>query len=217
MSTVAQMIARTEDRWPDAPRGGERARPGAVRVSPARRQPRGRQLRRRQHVGQGHGTDHVGREVPAIWVKGSGSDLATMERKHFTPLRLEEMLPLLEREEMSDEEMVAYLARCQLDPAAPRSSIETLLHAFVPAPHVHHTHPDAINVLAGSRDGEQADRGVLRRRSGVDPVHPARLHARQAGRAGGAREPGLQLVVLAKHGLVVWGDSAEEAYAGRSR
>ncbi len=49
---------------------------------------------------------------------------------------------------MSDEEMVAYLARCQLDPATPRSSIETLLHAFVPAAHVHHTHPDAINVLA---------------------------------------------------------------------
>ena len=37
--------------------------------------------------------------------------------------------------------MVAYLARCQLDPAMPRPSIETLLHAFVPAAHVDHTHP----------------------------------------------------------------------------
>ena len=78
--------------------------------------------------------------------------------------------------------MVAHLARCQVDPAAPRSSIETLLHAFVPAPHVHHTHPDGINVLAGTRDGERLVRRVLRRRGGLDPLHPARLHARQAGR-----------------------------------
>ena len=91
---------------------------------------------------------------------------------------------------MSDEDMVAYLARCQLDPAMPRASIETLLHAFVPAPHVHHTHPDGINVLAGTADGERLMRRVLRRRRGLDPVHPPRLHALQAGRRGGARQPG---------------------------
>ena len=97
------------------------------------------------------------------------------------------MLPLFERDEMTDEDMVAHLARCQTDPAAPRASIETLLHAFVPADHVHHTHPDAINVLAGTRDGERLVARVLRRRGRVDPVHPPRLHARQAGRRGGAR------------------------------
>ena len=124
-----------------------------------------------------------------MWVKGSGSDLATMEAKHFTGLKLDEVLPLIERDEMSDEDMVAYLARCQLDPAMPRCSIETLLHAFVPAPHVHHTHPDGINVLAGTADGERLVRGVLRRQRRLDPLHPARLHAVQAGRRGGARQP----------------------------
>ena len=34
--------------------------------------------------------------------------------------------------------------------------------------------------------------GVLRRRGGLDPLHPARLHARQAGRDGGAGEPGAE-------------------------
>ena len=148
-----------------------------------------------------------------MWVKGSGSDLATMEREHFTPLRLDEMLAVFERDEMSDEDMVAHLARCQVDPAAPRSSIETLLHAFVPAEHVHHTHPDGINVLAGTRDGERAGRRVLRRRGGLDPVHPARASRSPSRSATAVREnPGLKLVVLAKHGLVVWGDTAEEAY-----
>src|SRR6202044_1107901 len=91
----------------------------------------------------------------AIWVKGSGSDLATMTAADFTPLRLEEVLPLFELNDMTDEGMVAHLAGSQIDPAAPRSSIETLLHAFIPAAHVHHTHPDAINVLACSKDGKK--------------------------------------------------------------
>ena len=90
-----------------------------------------------------------------MWVKGSGSDLATMGAEHFTGLKLDEVLPLMERDEMSDEDMVAYLAKCQISPTMPRASIETLLHAFVPAPHVHHTHPDGINVLAGTADGER--------------------------------------------------------------
>ena len=34
---------------------------------------------------KGTATDHVGREVAAIWVKGSGSDLATMSASDFTP------------------------------------------------------------------------------------------------------------------------------------
>lgn len=161
---------------------------------------------------KGLARDHTGRDVPVMWVKGSGSDLATMGRAHFTGLRLDEVLPLFERDAMSDEEMVAYLARCQLDPAMPRCSIETLLHAFVPAPHVHHTHPDGINVLAGTEDGERlvhecfGDEAVW-----VPYIRPGFTLSKQVGAA--AREhPGLKLVVLAKHGLVVWGDTAEEAY-----
>ena len=162
---------------------------------------------------KGRTVDHVGREVEAMWVKGSGSDLATMGRGDFTPLRLDEVLPLFERDEMSDEDMVAHLARCQLDPAAPRSSIETLLHAFVPAAHVHHTHPDAINVLAGTRDGERLVGECFGDEAAWIPyIRPGFTLAKQVGTA--VREnPALRLIVLAKHGLVVWGDSAEEAYS----
>ena len=161
---------------------------------------------------KGTATDHVGRELDVMWVKGSGSDLATMTHGSFTPLRLDEMLPLFERAEMSDEDMVAHLARCQTDPAAPRSSIETLLHAFVPAPHVHHTHPDGINVMAGAEDGEALIAECFGDEAAWIPyIRPGFTLARQVGAA--VREnPALKLVVLAKHGLVVWGDTAEEAY-----
>ena len=122
------------------------------------------------------------------------------------------MLPLIERDAMSDEEMVAYLARCQLDPAMPRCSIETLLHAFVPAPHVHHTHPDGINVLAGTADGERLVRECFGDEAAWIPyIRPGFTLSKQVGEAARAN-PDLKLVVLAKHGLVVWGDTAEEAY-----
>jgi rhamnulose-1-phosphate aldolase/alcohol dehydrogenase len=113
---------------------------------------------------------------------------------------------------MSDEDMVAHLARCQTDPAAPRSSIETLLHAFVPAGHVHHTHPDGINVLAGTRDGERLVAECFGDAAAWIPyIRPGFTLAKQVGTA--VREnPDLELVVLAKHGLVVWGDTAEEGY-----
>jgi rhamnulose-1-phosphate aldolase/alcohol dehydrogenase len=157
-------------------------------------------------------TDHAGREVSAIWVKGSGSDLATMSASDFTPLRLDEILPLMDRADMSDKEMVAHLARCQLDPSAPRSSIETLLHAFIPAAHVHHTHPDAINTLACARDGRDliaelfGDEGAW-----IEYIRPGFALAKQVGEAV-HDNPALRLVVLAKHGLVVWGETAREAY-----
>jgi rhamnulose-1-phosphate aldolase/alcohol dehydrogenase len=161
---------------------------------------------------KGTAVDHTGREVSVMWVKGSGSDLATMGREHFTGLRLDEVLPLIERDEMSDEEMVAYLSRCQLDPAMPRCSIETLLHAFVPFPHVHHTHPDGINVLAGTADGERLVRECFGDEAAWIPyIRPGFTLSKQVGEAVRSN-PGLKLVVLAKHGLVVWGDSAEEAY-----
>src|SRR5919108_2592354 len=84
--------------------------------------------------------DFRGRSTRILWVKGSGSDLATVTEASFTGLYMDDILPLLERERMSDTEMVAYLAHCFYEPGRPRPSIETLLHAFLPAAEVDHTH-----------------------------------------------------------------------------
>ena len=157
---------------------------------------------------KGATTDHVGRTIDAMWVKGSGSrpgdDGAPRTSR---PCASRRSLPLFEREEMSDEDMVAYLARCQIDPAAPRSSIETLLHAFIPAPHVHHTHPDG-DQRAGrrTRDGERLVAECFGDEAAWIPyIRPGFTLAKQVGLAVRGN-PGLRLVVLAKHGLVVWGD-----------
>jgi len=156
--------------------------------------------------------DHAGREQRVMYVKGSGSDLATITRDGFTGLCLGEIDPLFEREKMSDEDMVAYLALCQTGPTMPRSSIETLLHAFVPFDHVDHTHPDATNMICCAVNGEQLAKDCY----GDDAVwipyiRPGFTLAGQVGEAVRGKA-GIKLILLAKHGLVTWGSTHEESY-----
>ncbi len=47
-------------------------------------------------------TDFRGRQARVLWVKGSGSDLATCTSASFTGLYLDDITQLLERERMSD-------------------------------------------------------------------------------------------------------------------
>ena len=156
--------------------------------------------------------DHTGREIEVLWVKGSGSDLATMKETEFTGLRLAEVLPLIERESMSDEEMVAYLSKCQLEPGMPRSSIETLLHAFISYPHVDHTHPDATNMICCAANGEQLARECFGDEAVWIPyIRPGFTLAKQVGEAV-QQNPNVKLVLLAKHGLVTWGQDHAESY-----
>jgi rhamnulose-1-phosphate aldolase/alcohol dehydrogenase len=156
--------------------------------------------------------NHTGREVDVLWVKGSGSDLATIEAGQFTGLKLGEVLALEEREEMGDEEMVAYLANCQLRPDMPRGSIETLLHAFVPFAQVDHTHPDAVNMICCSEGGEDLARECFGDEAVWIPyIRPGFTLSKQVGEA--VRDnPDAKFVLLAKHGLVTWGDTHEESY-----
>ncbi len=156
--------------------------------------------------------DHLGRDVNVLWVKGSGSDLANCTGKDFAGLKLDEVLPLMAREAMSDEEMVAYLTRCQFEPNRPRQSIETLLHAFTPHPHVDHTHPDAIIALACAERGKAAAREVFGDAMVWVPyIRPGFALSKQIGLL--LREhPEATCVIMGKHGLITWGADARSSY-----
>jgi rhamnulose-1-phosphate aldolase/alcohol dehydrogenase len=156
--------------------------------------------------------DHLGREVEVLWVKGSGSDVATIGEKGFAGLRMAEIIPLIQREAMSDAEMVAYLAHCTHAMDRPRQSIETLLHAFTPAKHVDHTHPDAIISLACTPNGRDLCRALWGERMvWVDYIRPGFTLSKWIGE-GIRANPRAQLVVMGKHGLVNWGETARECY-----
>jgi rhamnulose-1-phosphate aldolase/alcohol dehydrogenase len=161
--------------------------------------------------------DHLGRATPVLWVKGSGSDLAAITERGFAGLKLDEVLPLFDREAMSDEAMVAYLDRTTFEPGRPRQSIETLLHAFVPAPHVDHTHPDAIIALACAPDGERIMAEIYGTRAAWVPyIRPGFTLAQQIG-AAVRTNPALECIVMGKHGLVTWGETAQQCYANTLR
>ncbi|HVR13327.1 MAG TPA: class II aldolase/adducin family protein, partial [Gaiellaceae bacterium] len=156
--------------------------------------------------------DHVGREVRVLWVKGSGTDLATITSAGFAGLRLDELVPLRQRDEMDDAAMVEHLLRSAIQPGQPRPSIETLLHAFVPAAHVDHTHPDAVIALTSTPDGRAladatfGDEAVWLdyQRPGFDMSRRIALLLEE--------QPAARAVLLEKHGLVTWGDSGHESY-----
>jgi rhamnulose-1-phosphate aldolase/alcohol dehydrogenase len=156
--------------------------------------------------------DHAGREHRALWVKGSGTDLATIGASGFAALRLDEVLPLRARERMDDTEMVDYLARCALAPAQPRASIETLLHAFVQAAQVDHTHPDAIIALTSSPNGRRlAEAAFGDEVVWLDYQRPGFAMSRRIAELLEGN-PAARAVLLSKHGLVTWGETGEQCY-----
>ncbi|NBD26937.1 bifunctional aldolase/short-chain dehydrogenase [Paenibacillus glycinis] len=158
-------------------------------------------------------TDFRGRDIEVMYVKGSGSDLATMKAGNFTGLRMDDIRPLFERESMSDEDMVAYLANCMIDAKHPRASIETLLHAFLPFKHVDHTHPDSIISLCCADNGRQLAEEIFGNRFVWVPyVRPGFTLSKMIAQ-GVLDNPNAELVLMEKHGLVTWGETSEAAYA----
>jgi rhamnulose-1-phosphate aldolase/alcohol dehydrogenase len=161
---------------------------------------------------KGTAVDHAGNEQRVLWVKGSGTDLASITPHGFAVLRLDEITPLRQREAMDDAAMVDFLRRCALDPDQPRPSIETLLHAFIAAPQVDHTHPDAIIALTSSPNGrELAEETFGEEAAWLDYQRPGFDMSRRIAELLDA-SPSARAVLLEKHGLVTWGESGEESY-----
>ena len=156
--------------------------------------------------------DHRGREIDVLRVKGSGSDLKSVRSKDFPGVRMDDIRALLSREDMGDQEMVSYLAHALQDPGGGRPSIETLLHGFVSAPAVIHTHADAIVSLTNNDTARETLADVY----GKDVItldyrRPGFAISRDV--ADAIREhPEAKALLLAKHGTICWGATVKEAY-----
>ena len=157
-------------------------------------------------------SDFRGRPTSVMRIKASGSDMKSCTPADFPALRLDDISPLFEREAMSDEEMVAYLGRCMLDPGAPRPSIETLLHAFLPHKSIVHSHADAVIALTNNANAGQALNDAFRGAVGVvEYLRPGFALAKRVGEVARAN-PDLRGVALSNHGLITWGDTPKAAY-----
>lgn len=154
-----------------------------------------------------------------LYVKGSGSDLATVSPSDFTPLRLREVRSLLEGDELEAGDMFARLDELIARRPAPKPSVESLLHAALPARYVEHTHADAILAVANTEHGERilADLygdlaptvGYLHSGSGLAKACAETFRNRATDRTIG--------LILQFHGAVAFADTARESYENMIR
>ena len=156
--------------------------------------------------------DITGVATDVLYVKGSGWDLATIERAGFAPLRLNRLRELLTVESLPDSAMMNELRCALLDASAPDPSVETLLHALLPHPVVLHSHADAVITLTNLEkplvEEVFGDRVVV-----IPYVMPgfdlAKTCATLFPRLVTERTIGM---VLMNHGLFTFGADAREAY-----
>jgi rhamnulose-1-phosphate aldolase/alcohol dehydrogenase len=158
--------------------------------------------------------DHRGREIPVLRVKGSGSDLKSIQRKDFPGVRMDDILGLLDRRDMGDQEMVDYLAHSLVDLGGARPSIETLLHGFVNAHAVVHTHADAIVSLTNNDRARDVVNGVYGKH--VIPLAYRRPGFKISKDVADtiAAHPEARALLLERHGTITWGATVREAYEG---
>jgi rhamnulose-1-phosphate aldolase/alcohol dehydrogenase len=155
--------------------------------------------------------DHAGREIEILWVKSTGADLRDIDRRGFTALRLAELRVLRHRPAMTDEEMMAFMASSMVDVRQPLPSIETLIHVIPPARWIVHTHDVAVPALTDTSKKDAFVREALGEeiayvgytRSGF-PLAKAIMALNTFDKVKG--------LVVGKHGLVAWGDTAKECY-----
>jgi rhamnose utilization protein RhaD (predicted bifunctional aldolase and dehydrogenase)/NAD(P)-dependent dehydrogenase (short-subunit alcohol dehydrogenase family) len=159
-----------------------------------------------------HRRDLLGEDVPAVYVKASGHDLASISPEGFTALDLGAVRRLRALHALGEDVMALELLARRFNAQSAPPTIEALLHAFIPAKFIDHTHADAILSLTNQPDGGSLIREALGRNVIVlEYIRPGFPLARAAAEAfDGA--PASEGMVLSKHGLVTWGESARESY-----
>ena len=158
------------------------------------------------------GVTLLGEAIDVIHVKGSGWDLATIEPAGHPAVRLAELRALRPLPSLSDEAMVNQLRLNLLDAAAPTPSVETLLHAYLPAKFIDHTHADAVLAIADQPDAERVCRLVYG--DGlvwVPYVMPGFALAQRCAEAFEATA-NPSVIVLERHGIFTFGDTAQQSY-----
>src|SRR5438445_313116 len=159
--------------------------------------------------------DLFGCETHSLVVKGSGTDLRTVGPAGFTHLYLDRLSLLRQKDSLSDEEMMALMRACMLFPDRdPVPSVETPLHALLSARFVAHTHDVATLSLTDAPHAEENARRVFGQEIAfleyVRPGFP--LAKRLAERYAEGPPAGVIALVMEKHGLAGWGDTAGDCY-----
>jgi rhamnose utilization protein RhaD (predicted bifunctional aldolase and dehydrogenase) len=162
-------------------------------------------------------TNLLGEQIRVVYVKASGYNMAHIEPNGYTGLDLDYLKKLRVLSELSDEEMVNEFRTHMFDARAATPSIETLVHAFLPSKFVDHTHPDAILGLSNQQEGETRVREALGEDIAIVQYFPPGFKLAKAVADALEQNPRAKALVLMRHGLVTWGETARASYAPAKR
>lgn len=159
-----------------------------------------------------------GKDREVLWVKGSGGDLGTMGMGGFAALYLDKVLALekIYRGAEREDDMVAMYPLCAFGQNTVAASIDTPLHAFLPAAHVDHLHPDWAIAMAAAANGDQRMREFNQRfghRLVWIPWYRPGFELAMMLKQAIADNPGCDGILLGGHGLFSWGETSESCYA----
>ncbi|MPZ40350.1 MAG: bifunctional aldolase/short-chain dehydrogenase [Rhizobiales bacterium] len=156
--------------------------------------------------------DLLGDTTDVICIKGSGADMADIEPAGLPAVRLDRLRKLRSRAALSDEDMVRVQRENLLDPGAPNPSVETLLHAFLPHKFVDHTHATAVLSLVDQPDGEAICTEAYDGRASIVPYIMPGFALAKAAADVFEKAPDVDGLILHKHGIFTFGETAREAY-----
>lgn len=157
-------------------------------------------------------TDLVGESWDVLCVKGSGWDMGIIEPEGLPAVKLAALLMGRELEVLSDEDMVALQRANLINPSSPNPSVETLLHAFLPHKFGDHTHSTAILAIVDQVDSGPLCEKIYGDKMGFVPfIMPGFELAKVAVEIYG-RDTNVEGLILDKHGIFTFGDTAKEAY-----
>jgi len=155
--------------------------------------------------------DITGQLVPLLVVKASGQPLATLDTNGLAPLRLDDVRRLLPPVTVPDAALLNELRCALVDASAPDPSVETLIHALLPAPVVLHSHADAVLTLSNSADGPARLRELVPDCVVIEYAMPGPDLVASCKLAWEAAPAGAIGIVVLGHGLFTVGDTPDEA------
>ena len=159
-----------------------------------------------------YATSVLGEQIPALYIKASGYNLADISPDGHSGVDLEFLKRLRALQELSDVLMADQFRAHLFNPHAATPSLETLAHAFLPPKFIDHTHANAILALTNQTEGEKHVRQALGDSVLIlDYVRAGFELAKAAAEAYESR-PGSKAMVWMRHGLVTWGATAHESY-----
>ena len=156
----------------------------------------------------------TGNQAEVLWVKGSGGDVGSIKMDGFSTLYMDKLNALrgLYRGVEFEDEMVAYLPHCTFNLNPRAASIDTPLHAYVPAKHVDHMHPDAIIAIAAAKDSKALTQKIFGDSIGWLPWKKPGYELGLWLSDFCEKNPDAKGVVLESHGLFTWADDAKDCY-----